>query len=413
MYTEVTANAFLKRVFSPGFIVNTAASKSSRTLKMLKKFTNGGGDFFAFLAVVDESAGGSSDFATAQTGATDTTTTFGSKFLVDWFEDNAVQRISGKAIAMSRNNDGAWTQLVRFAMDSCIRLAAFRNSIALATQGWGELSQISNVAGSTFTPTRPEHISRYIRGQQLVFSTTLNSAVLVSATALTITAIDPNSTTITLSATLASVGAANTNWAFTNGDRQNSATPVRLRPAGLPAWLPSTIPVVDTTISTLYQVVRSNNGRLYGNFIDGTNLSVEQTLITLGQAVASQGNQDGKLSIVVSPNMYTRLAVELGSNKRYSDGTGQFGFKTLLLSVDGIDANVYSDKYFDDTAAYCFDPNEVQMNSIGPAPGINNNDGQGNLLRVSDKNAVETRVVSYFNYTVMNPAGAGVALLPP
>lgn len=411
MYTPTTADAFLKRIFSPSFIVNTVASKASRLYKMISKNANGGGDFYAMLAVADESAGASADFTTAQTGALDTTTTFGSKFLVPWFEDNAVQRISGKAIAQSRTNDGAWTKLVRFAMDSCLRVAAFRNSIALATQGWGELSQVTATSGSTFKPLRPEHIARYIKGQQLHFSAQLNTAVLRSGTALTITGIDPNTTLITLSATMASVGATDNDWVFTAGDRENSATPNRLRPAGLPVWLPLQ-PVTDATISTLYSVVRSANGRLYGNYVDGTQLSVEQTLITLGQTVASQGNQDGKLTMVVSPNVYTRLAVELGSNKRYSDAKGQFGFSTLVLSVDGIDAAVISDKFFDDSSAFCVDPKEIELHSIGPCPGVANDDGKGALLRVADKNAVETRVVSYFNYVLTNPMGAGVALLP-
>jgi hypothetical protein len=411
MYTSTTADAFLKRIFTPDFIVNTVASKASRLYKLIKKDTSGAGDFLAMLVVVDESAGASSDFTEAQTGALDTTTTFGSKFIIPWFEDNAVQRINGKALRQSRNNDGAWTKLVRFAMDSCLRIAAFRNSIALATQGWGELATVSATSGSTFKPLRPEHIARFYKGMRLVFSTTLNTAVLRSATALTITGIDPNTTIITLSATMASVGATDNDIVFVSGDRENSATPSRLRPAGLPVFLPLQ-PVTDATISTLYSVVRSTNGRLYGNYVDGTSLSIEQTLITLGQTVASQGNQDGKLVMVVSPNVYTRLAVELGSNKRYSGKDGQFGFSTLLLSVDGIDCAVISDKFFDDAAAYCVDPKEIECTSMGPCPGINNDDGVGNLLRVSDKNAVETRVVSYFNYGMSNPAGAGVALLP-
>lgn len=411
MFTPTVADAFLKRVYRPGFITNTVASKASKLYQLCKKNTGGSGSFYEMLVVADESAGASSDFSEAQTGATDTSITVGDRFIIDWFEDDVVQRISGKAIAQSRNNDGAWMKLVRFAMDSCLRIAAFRHSIALATQGWGELAQLDGVSGFTFKPLRPEHIHRFYRGMRIVFSESLHGHVLRSATAIKITGIDPGSLTITCDTALATPGGVDDDWVFTIGDRQNSATPTRQRPPGLPVWIPPQ-PVTDSTISTLFSVVRSNNGRLYGNWVDGTDKSIEQTLIELVQACNSFGNQEGMMTVVVSPNVRTRLVTELGDRKRFTDLNGKLGFKVLTIDADGIEAGVISDKYFDDVYAWCVDPKEIEINSIGACPGINNDDGKGALLRVGDKNAVETRVVSYFNIGMPNPMGAGIALLP-
>jgi hypothetical protein len=412
MFNPTVADAFLKRLYRPGFIVNTVASKSSRLYRLSKKNTNGSGSVYEMLVVADELAGASSDFSEAQTGATDTSNTVGSRFSIDWFEDNAVQRISGKAIAQSRNNDGAWTKLVRFAMDSCLRIAAFRNSIALATQGWGELCQLASVSGFTFKPKRSEHIHRLYKGMRIVFSSALNTATLRSATAIKITGIDPSSLLVTCDTALATPGGVNDDWAFTIGDRQNSATPARVRPPGLPVWIPGVRPVTDTTISTLFTIDRSLNGRLYGNYVDGTGKSIEQTLIELVQSCSSFGNMDGTMLITLSPNVRTRLVTELGDRKRFTDLNGKLGFKVLTIDVGELSAGVIDDKYFDDVYAWCVDPKEIEINSIGACPGINNDDGKGALLRVSDANAVEVRVVSYWNIGMPNPMGAGVALLP-
>lgn len=410
MFSETTAAAFLKRKYSPQYIVNTVTSRASRVFKMCKKDPAGGGAFYDFLAVAEDVGGNSPDFATAQSGATDATTTVGSQFLVPWCEDNTVQRIKAKAIAQSKNNDGAWTQLLKYAMDSCMRLAAFSLSLSLATQGWGEVCQITASAGSTFKCLRPEHIHRLYKGMKLQFSQLLNTTVLRSATILTITAIDPNANLVTLSGTLASVSAVDNDFAFIAGARDNSATPGRNKPSGLPVWLPAQ-PVTDTTISTLYNVVRSNNTRLYGNFTDGTLLSIEQALTTNAQVVSSIGNAEGQRVFVVAPAVYTALSTELGSNKRYNSDAGQVGFKTIIVDVDGVEAKVIPDKFFDTQYAYCIDPNTVVYASIGALPQINDVDGN-KVLRVADDNAVEVRVVSYSCIAVKDPMSCGTVALP-
>jgi hypothetical protein len=393
-------------MYRPGFIANSIAAKSSRIRRLLKENTNGGGDSYNYFTTVDEVPTGSATFSDAQSMAANNTGTVGSQFSVPWSESNEPVRVSGKIIAQTRNNNAAWTAAIKFAMDSGLRIAAHRLSVALFTQGWGELGQLASVSTNTFKFARSSDVYRVFKGQQLVYADGLNDTVLRSATAQTITAVDYNTNVVTMSGNLSVPGGVDTDWVFTKGDREDSATPSRLRPAGFDAYFPVQ-PVTDTTISTLYGVTRSSNTRLYGNWVDASSLSKQDGLIQLASLCSGLGNAE-KLVAVVSIADFRDLAISMGSNIRYTDVTGKggFGFRTISVYADGVDVPVMADKYCPDGTAWMGDPKEFEIASIGPAPHIQMDDGQ-RLLRISDDNGVEIRIVSYVAHAAINPAAWG------
>lgn len=410
-----TGAAFLKRFYSPTFIQNAIDREGSRLFAMVPKDTNGSGDSYNFFVDVDGGvASGSADFATAQNTAANNAATIGSQFKVDWVEDHEVVQIDGKFLAQTRNNTGAWTAALKYAMDNAIRYAAHRKSIAFVTEGWGELDvAISGVSGATFACGDSVHIYRFMKGMPLVFSSSKNAAVLRSGTPINVTGVDYTNNLVTCDTNLSTPGGANGDSVFTSGDRQNSATPVRLRPAGFPAWIPNQSGgVTDTTISTLYNVTRSSNTRLYGQWIDGTTQSLQDACIQAAQTCSSIGNATDMV-IALAPANFTTLSKSMGSDKRYVDlkGNGGIGFRTISVYADGVEAAVISDKYMGSHAAFLIDRKSFVHASIGPAPHIDSDDGN-TILRISNSNGVEGRIVSYECIACKNPPPNAYISLP-
>lgn len=412
-FNSTTAAAFLQRFYSPSFVANSVAKNASKVLGQIKRLPDCGGDTYNFLSVVDEVATGSADFSTAQSVASNSTQTVGSQYSIAWCESNEPVRVSGKMIAQTRNNSAAWMNALKFAMDSGLRVAAHRLSIRLYTQGWGELAVVKagSVSGATFQCATGGHVYRFFKGMPLVGSSSLNAATLRSATAINVSGVDYSTGIITCDTNLATPGIVAGDTIFTKGDRENSATPSRLCPAGFPAWLPLQ-PVTDATLSTFYGVTRSSNTRLYGNYVDGRNQSLVDSLQQLAQTCASIGNAT-KLMAVVSPYQYTALAKALGSDRRYVDVPGKdgyVGFKTLAVMAEGIEVPVISDKYVGDDVAFMFDPAEVELASLGPAPHIDMVDGN-KMLRISDDNGIEVRIISWSVIALKNTAACGTIQL--
>lgn len=405
--TPTTAAAFLQRYYSPKFIENSVAQKASRLFSQIKKNPNGGGDSYNFLSVLSDIATGSADFTTAQAMAADSTNTVGSKFNLDWMESNEPCRIKSKVIAQTKHSIAAWAPVLKFANESALRIAAHRFSVALYTRGWGELSQITSVTGSTFIPKVNSQIHRYFIGQQLVFSSAIATATLRSATALTITGIDYSTKIITCSATMASVSAVDDDWAFTKGDRENSATASRLRPVGLRSWLPSENSVTAAGDITIGGVTRSTDTRHYGWRVDASTGSILDKAIDLCQILSSYGNAE-KIMMFTSPANYTAISIAMGTDRRYVDvkGAGGIGFRTVEIYADGISCPVIVDKYCDDTTSYILDPGTIELASLGPAPHVDNEDGQ-KMIKVSDDNSYEIRYCSWSQIAVKNPAACG------
>lgn len=404
MSFDSTVNAaLLKRYYSQGFIDNAFSKKASRLLSMLKRDTNGSGDTLNFYVDVDEAPGDSTDFSEAQTGDTSFTGTIGSQFSLSWSRNHWVAQIDGLHLMASRNNPGAFMEAAKYAINKKMALAARKMSLCLFTEGWGELGQITSVSGATFAFSEASNIHRVYPGQRLVFSSALNSAALRSATTLTVSSVNYNGNSVTCSANLSTVGGVDNDYVFNAGDRQNSASPSRRLPPGLPVWIPEQ-PVTDSSISTLGGVTRSNNTRLYGIEVDGSSQSVQESLIQAAVDCRSIGNAE-KLVAVLSPNKYRELMNDLGSQKQYTDvkGFGGVGFKTILVYADGIEMPVVSDKYCNDLNGWVIDPDTFVLSSMGPAPHINMDDGN-KLLRAASSDAVEVRIRSIYQFAPKNPA---------
>lgn len=410
-FTPTTGAAFLQNFYKPGFIANSIAAKSSPAVRNLPKEPDGGGSQFVFLSVVDEAnIMQSSTYTDAIANVP--TNTFGGQFAIPWQETDTVWTVSGLAIAQTRNDNAAWTSALKFSMDSALRWSAHRRSIDWYTQGWGEVAQIFSISGSTFKCQDKGTIFRFIKGQPLVFALSLNADALRSGTADMVTGVDYSNNVVTCGTALSTPGAVAGDFVFLYGDRQNSSTPARLRPIGYPAWTPFQ-PVTDTTLSTLGGVVRSTNSRYYGNYVDGTQLAIKDALTVGLQTLISIGNVESKITTFMSPDNFTALSNDLGSDRRYIEdkGYGASGFDVLKFFANGGSTIVVTDKYIGNAYIAMYDEKAFVHASIGPAPHVNADDGN-TILRQSNDNGIEGRLVAYENFASINPPGTVIIQLP-
>lgn len=382
-FSDTALAAYTKRKYSADFIENSMTSVSDSILKKVTKQTDGSGEQFSWMVDNDDSFVVAGDFGTAQGAATANANTVGLKFLSDWNVLSGVAQVPSTIINKTRNSDGAWQNAVDVALKKAINSFAHANAVLLQGYGWGEISTIANVSGSTFQPTELSDITKYVKGMPIVFSQSLHGHVLRSSTVLYVTAVSyvEGSELVTLNATLASVGAANGDTAFIAGCRDNNASPSRIANLGLGVWFPNQISgqdLSDAANVTILGQSRASNSRYYGMFIDATGggsaLSACQDFV---QECATIGNAT-HVEMFCSKAVYRGIAKDIQNSVRYNDNglSKTVGTSRLQFYGDGTcDGFLNVSRTTNDKQIWGFQPGSVVLKSIGAAPHIDAEEG--------------------------------------
>ena len=412
-FTRTALDGYIKRTYDPKFIDNSISEMSDQMLSTITKKTDGeGGEDFTWMADVDDVDGGSPDFPTAQTAASANASTAGSKFRSDWFPYSDVAQLTSDIIGRTRNKDGAWQEATDTAMRKKMRAIAHNNGVVLQGYGWGEISTIASVSGSTFVPGIRSDITKYIKGMPLHFSQSLHGHVLRSTTVLYVTKVSytPGNELVTLSGTLASVSAVNGDTAFRAGARENSATPARLVPVGFGGFVPNQTSggtdMTDATVTTMLGVDRTSNSRLYGTWIDATGGgSAISALIDGCQEALTVGNAK-TLRCFASKGVYAQIAKDLNNGVVYNDNPQNKTVGTRRLTIyssDKQEATLEVSRLTNDNQIWGFAPPTVILKSIGGAPHLDSEDGL-TMARQSSAAGYEIRWFQQYLYQFADPA---------
>lgn len=408
-FDKTALDAYVKRTYDPKFTENMLSGLREPCYGSLGSKTDGSGDDFSWLSDDDDAYNGSPDFSEAQTGASTNTQTVGSKYRTDWNDWSAVAQLTANVIGKTRNNDGAWQQAYDTAFKKTSASVEHINAVFFQGQGWGEIGQVTNVSGATFKPLIASDIRKYIKGMPLVGSSTLNTAALRSATRLWVTAVNytPGSELVTLSGNLATPGIVNSDWVFIAGARQNSATPARIALTGFDAWCPNQIGgVSDATISTLFNVPRTSNSRLYGTFIDATGggSKIGALIDGVTEAITTNGAKD--LRCFCSSSTFGDIAKDIqGTGVRYdgNDPNKSVGTKKLTVYSDGeARGTLEISRMVNDTKIIGFEPSQVIKKSIGQMPHIDKEDGL-TIARIYNSAGYESRLFQQAIFQFKSP----------
>lgn len=413
--TTTTASNFIKRYYTPQFTINTISKVESRTLNLITHDEKGTGDDYSFLNVYGDNPSGSEDFGEAQDRGQNSMSG-GAQFKVRWCNDFQVPSVGKDIIAKTKNKQGGWIPQLKHEMDSSLRYSAHRRSVALFTTGFGELATVTNAIGAGFVITlgNPRTgavdrsvVYRFVKGMKLVFSATISANLLRAGQSAVVTKVDYSAGTVTVDTALNAItGLTINDVIFTKGDREDSATPTRKRPAGLPAWIPTTAPSAS---ENFFGQDRTTNSFLYGWIIDctSTGVSLMDGLVTAANYVSTVGHAT-RMVAVLSPAKFIEISRAL-DNKQTTEitGRGGVGYKTIVVYADGVELPVISDQYCTDSEGYVMDPGAIHHPSIGAAPHIDDEDGN-KILRQSSSAGVEVRYEAFECFTNENPAATAV-----
>jgi len=325
MVSNTDFNAFLKQYWTQKRKDYTRFSKHP-FFGAVRKNTNAGGKECVVAFDVDDGPEGSATFSDAQTVAKNSGS-FKKQVVLDWFENFQIARVRNSVIRLSRRTPELALQKAAEETEKAQKVLARRTARGLFRAGYGEKGVIDSTFVNTnkfFNLTNVTDARFFKIGDQLVFSSSLAGNTLRNAGAfVSVTGIDQDSGLITTDAGTdlgtSITGIAIGDFVFNKGDRQNSATPSRLMPTGLAAWIPDTAPTSSDSFGTNALNRSVWVQRLAGLRFPASGTQAGPVEEILLRALAVCGDQEAEVDTVfVAPGIYSDLLIALEGRKGYA-----------------------------------------------------------------------------------------------
>jgi hypothetical protein len=391
--------------------VQNMVYKNNPLLGMLPKMEDMGGDYFVQPVVYGNPQSRSATFTTAQTNAASMSSSQ-IRFLVTRVKDYGVVTIDGETIEASKGNAHAFFEAKTHEIDGIMNQTSRSLATALYRDGWGWVGRISDTIGAATTITlgtstgglTPDAVANFEKGMKVVFSASAAGDTLRdSGATLTVSAVNRSAGTLTMSANLNTIsGLAQNDYIFLEGDRQNSATPTRLKVAGLEAWCPESAP----TSTAFFGVDRSVDSRLGGTRFDGSAMPIEEALIEGAILLGREGGTPD--CCMMNHKNFGNLLKSLGTKVQYTEVGSKAGisWKAIELHTPAGTVKVVPDQNCPNDVAWMLQLNTWKLGSLGGVPRILNYDGL-EALRQSTADGVEVRVGYYANLICNAPGWNG------
>lgn len=397
--TYANLTAALKRRYDDGFLGKITWSKGPLAAMLRKKAWSG--EFPVYMMRVGNSPARSATYSVAAAKSEDATYGFTrvKQAQLAWYKDYGRATIDGLLMATASDKMGTVYDKFVAQLDGILDATMHSISTKVYRSGWGA---IGNLDASTDVSTTigilavKEDIVLYEYGMDVVFSQTLNTAVLRNAGAvLTVVGINLNLGQLTFNAAINTV--TNTvagDYIFAAGDRQNSATPTRLAMAGVGAWAPFAAPAGGENFMNLGD--RNLDGRLLGTIVDATNMTEEEFLI---QAAVEADRFGGKPRMAFfNPTRYGNLLAQGQGRYRPTTVKGPMGvgFDGVVVQTNYGDIRVFSDRYCPRDMAPVLEMDSWTVYGAGTSrlPDFITADGN-KILRQTADDGVECRVGAY------------------
>lgn len=394
--------------------------KDNPALAMIHKEEKFPGKYYPVPVVYGLTQGASATFAQAYANQSAPKV---AEFLVTRVADFSLATIDGQLLAAAQTDPGAFIDGAELMIDSAFQTAVNRLSTALFRNGAGTIGQLngapSNISGTSYTITlvNPDDAVNFEIGQVLCCTSAADGSGGVSnANNATVTAVDRNAGTLTVTIPTAATGWTTLYYLAVYGDLPTSSnnnfqptgstlTNSMLKLAGFAAWLPIVAP---TTGDTFFGVDRSLDvQRLAGVSFDGSSLSIEEALLQGTGRIALNG---GRVDTgICSYATYTALITSLGSKVQYIDESiGEIGFRGVQVNGANTVMSIFPDRSCPDGLIYCLEMDSWCLRSQNAAPHILKYMDEIEILRVPGVDAAELRVGFYGNVYCTKPGHNGV-----
>jgi hypothetical protein len=415
VYTSV-----LKEYYSDQHVENMVY-KHNPAFALMPKNEKFGGKYYPIPIQFGDNQARSHDFATAQTKSKTEYAKFDS-FFIDSVENYQVARIPTKSILQSQGSVAAFLPIATKEIDSAINNLSRDLSVGMYRQGFGERGQLSTtmtVASATvITFENPADVTNFEVGMELVVATTAGASALKalgsSGNGLIVTKVNrrPGAESITLkyaidNATNGIPTIAAGDFLFQLGDRENSATPSRTKICGIGAWVPTTAP---TTGDSFWNVDRSVDSRLYGQYVDGKGMPIEEVLEDLDALVCREGGSPDYC--LMNPYDFKAFKKAVGSRVVLVNvkANAEISFQGIEIASQKGTIKVIPDQNCPAGIIYLLQMDTWKLHSMGKAVRCIDLDGLS-MLRINNADGVEIRYGSYSQVACDAPGWNGVAVL--
>lgn len=337
------------------------------------------------------------------------------QFTMTRVTDYGVATIDNQTMEASQNDKGAFLEAATVEIDGIIQSLTRSLAVAQYKSGYGDIGTIGSIATNTITLATVQDVTNFEVGMELDLSLTQAANVLkaygTSGNGLIVTGVNRSTGVLTFGfnvtdATNGIPTALAADVIFVRGDRQNSATPARLKIAGLDAWLPTTTP----TSTAFFGVDRSVDPTRFGGLrIDGTAMPIEEALIEGAVLVAQEGGAPDHVFLNFAK--YSALEKSLGSKVQYADlKVGEIAFRGIRVNGPNGEIKVVPDQNCPFNRAYVLQLDTWKHASLGKAVKVLDTDGL-KMLRVASADQVEVRYGYYANMYCNAPGFNGVISL--
>ena len=332
-------------------------------------------------------------------------------FLLTRIEDFGVARIKGQALKAAAKSTGALLDLWTREMDGIIlhvtRSAAI-NMWRTGTGSRGQISTGSTVASTSITLAVVQDISNFYVGMQIQASATDGGIWRAGGSYAVVQKVNRVTGVLTSASNWSSqiAGLSTGDYLGRNGDLANGGT--YLMVSGIQGWIPplASRPVTTNTWFGLDRT--SDETRLAGLYLDGTNTEMQEALIEAIAMVEVEGGRPDK--IWMHPRDRANLAKELGAKVQYTKdpvkipgSAASMSFKAMEVTLGDVDIEVMADINVPRYTCLVTQWDTWAFESIGPAPQILDFDSN-EFLRVTNDDSYEVRVGYYGNISQAAPA---------
>lgn len=303
-------------------------------------------------------------------------------------KDFGIITIDTETIEASEDDDGSFLEAKTTEIDGIINSLTRSLAIGLFRKGWGKIGTVGSSTGSTVTLSPISDAHNFEKGMVVVFSSSEDAATLRdSGDSLTVDGVNRSTGVVTFTAAVSGIsGLADGDSIFVKGDREDSATPTRLKVAGLEDWAPASAP----SSTAFFGVDRTSDTRLYGVSYNGASDDIEDALIQGASNSAALGYKIDHFFL--SFTKYAELEKNMQDNVRYVDlkGPGEIGFRGIMLNGPRGPIKVIADQNCPSNRAFGVQMNMLKLYTIGKAIRCISGDGLQMLRQASD-DGVEVR----------------------
>jgi hypothetical protein len=351
-------------------------------------------------------------FAIAQAKAASTTTgnsTIGGRWVSRAMTLEGVAMWTRKAMTAARKNGpGEVYDVIWQERESKIALMRHRLAVFAVEAGWGRVSTV--VACTTtnlYFTCRPSEVNRFRKGDDIVFAAS-ESSDLLKGSGRVWTVSGTRGNTVYLEAQAApnaayrpydTDGVTAGDVVFWYGYRENSATPTKLCPDGILAWIPPGGVAAGET--SFHGVDRRNNQDLSGYIIDtssGTQLDHASAFIEMAAEATRVGTQiDAIYTSVDDMKILCRNKEMIKAIAQYEAGKYQVGFSGMGVAYGSDIIPIIQDAYLPQGYAWGGPWNSEdygpKMKHVNQLINVDNADGN-DFLRAANATAYEQRMYS-------------------